>query len=104
MNMRYQRVLWRHANPDYPVDLYSECDDEGWETRKVEVFADGSMTFADQQTSTGDTLLGEVPVPSIEEIARDPEFQPTTISKEEFEVVWQKARATRQSRPLRKAQ
>jgi hypothetical protein len=102
--MRYQRVRWQHTYTDEPVDLYSESDDEGWETRKVEVFADGSMTLADDQTSTGNTFLAEVPMPAMEEIARDPQFQPSPITREEFEVVWQKARAARQPRPLRKAQ
>ena len=101
--MRYQRVLWRHSFPTEPVVLYSECDDQGWEVRKVEVFADGTMTFAGEQESTGSTGLGEVPVPPLAEIAKDPQFEPTAITKEEFEVIWDKARQPYQRR-LKKAQ
>src|SRR5262249_25192281 len=35
------RVEWRHDSPDDPVVLYSELDAERWETRKVDVYADG---------------------------------------------------------------
>jgi hypothetical protein len=102
--MRYLRVLWHHDFPDDPVELYSECDDNGWELRKVDVFADGTMTFASEQESTGTTALGEVPVPPLAEIGLNPEFEPMAISKEEFEKVWEKAHQAHPRRPLRKAQ
>jgi hypothetical protein len=90
--MRYIHVQWLHSFPNEPVDLYSELDDVGWETRKLEVFRDGTVGFASRTESTGDTDLGEIPVPPLEEIAADPQFRPTLIAKEEFERLWAKRR------------
>lgn len=68
--------------------LYSELDELRWEIRKVEVFADGHMQFASAEASTGDTRLAEKPIPALEEIAKDSQFAPAEITKEEFESVW----------------
>lgn len=35
--------------PDEPVMLYSELNDDMWETRKVEVYADGRSDFANSE-------------------------------------------------------
>ena len=88
---RYQKVLWKHEFADEPVILFSEVADFGIETRKVEVFRDGHTQFADSSTSTGDTLLSERPLPSVEEIEDQAEFSLTEIAQEEFEQVWQRA-------------
>ena len=88
--MRYLRVQWIHPDADEPIELYSELDDEGWETRKVELFRDGTLGFAESIESAGTTELGETPLPSLEEIAANPEFRPTWIPKEEFERAWSK--------------
>jgi hypothetical protein len=87
----YLRVRWKHSRPDTPVVLYSELDEDRWEVRKIEVFADGRMTHAEGRSATGDTRLGEVPVPSIEQITSDPEFEPEAITRAEFDAVWDKA-------------
>ena len=91
--MRYIRVQWIHQHPDEPVEMYSELDEAGWETRKVEVFRDGTIGFASSSEAGGLTELGEGPLPSLEEIASDPEFRPMQISKDEFEGVWAKRRS-----------
>lgn len=88
---RYHKVLWEHEFPDEPVILYSEVADFGIETRKVEVFRDGHSQFADSFRSTGDTLLSEGPLPSVEEIEDQPEFSLSEIEQGEFEQVWQLA-------------
>jgi len=88
--MRYIAVHWHHNNPEYPVELYSEIDDEGWEQRKVEIFADGHLDYADKVDESGSTWLGIEPVPSLAEIAADPEFTPREISKTEFEDLWKR--------------
>jgi hypothetical protein len=90
--MRYVKVRWIHASPDYPETLYSELDQDMWEIRKVEVYADGRMDFADNDRRSGNTKLGIVPHPSLEEIATDPQFKPMLISAEEFESIWNHAR------------
>ena len=89
--MRYIAVQWHQKNPDYPITLYSEIDDAGWEQRKVEVFADGRRDYADKSQQTGSTQLGLAVIPSLTEIAADPQFSPREIQREEFEMLWQTA-------------
>lgn len=89
--MTYLKVLWKHENAEYPVVLYSELANDRSEVRKVESFLDGSLCYAYDGGTTGTTALGQVPVPSIDEISSDDEFEPMEISKSEFEEVWGKA-------------
>ena len=89
--MNYIKVKWIHSFPDMPVWMYIELDEERWEQRKVEVFADGHIGYADDESATEPTGLGEDPVPSITEISADSQFLPEEITKEEFEIMWSKA-------------
>ena len=91
--MKYVKVRWIHTSSDQPVMLYSELNDESWELRKVEVYADGRADFADREDQSGSTKLGIKPLPPLEEIAADPEFEPIVISAEEFEAAWESAKA-----------
>jgi hypothetical protein len=92
--MKYIRVKWKHTNPDEPVWLFSEVDQDGNEQRKLECFRNGFCDFASVDNSTGTTKLSTGPLPEMEKIARDPEFEPVEITKEEFETVWNKRRFT----------
>jgi hypothetical protein len=89
--MSFLVVQWHHTNPEDPIWLYSELNDERREIRKVEVFADGLHDWAEGERSTGAAQLSTQPVPPFEEIALQPDFTPCEISREEFEVVWRKA-------------
>jgi hypothetical protein len=89
--MRYIKVLWRHSHPDEPVTLFSELDEESWETRKVEIYRNGRADYADSQHAVGSTMLGLEPVPPLSEIAKDPQFEPLEISHSEFEEIWKAA-------------
>ncbi|MEV8389977.1 MULTISPECIES: DUF6881 domain-containing protein [unclassified Streptomyces] len=86
--MRYLKVLWCHELPDEPVELYSELNDAGYEIRKVEIYRDGRRDFADGESFSGTTMLGEGALPSLEEIAGQDEFSPSVIEAAEFERVW----------------
>jgi hypothetical protein len=88
--MRYIRVRWLRSSPAEPAELYSEIDDAGRETRKVELFADGTAGFAGAGEAAGSTELGESPIPPLVTIASDPQFKPEEIGKEEFEKLWTK--------------
>ena len=88
--MRYLRVEWVHFHPDEPVEIYSEINDAGWETRKVEFFPDGSVGFASSTEGMGSTMLSLEPLPALEEIASDPQFKPVEISQQDFEKAWEK--------------
>lgn len=86
--VRYIHVRWFHDHPDEPVDLYSELTDHGWEVRKVDLFRDGSATFASQTSRSGTSRLGETPIPSLAELNADPQFHGEDIEEGEFEQVW----------------
>lgn len=91
--MTYLKVKWIHATSYRPVFIYSELDDERWELRKVEIFPDGRMLYADPEVEFEETGLSTMSYPSLEEIAADPEFEPEVISKVEFEKIWAMATA-----------
>jgi len=89
--MRYQEVRWLHELVDEPVVLYSEVDDEGVERRKVEGFRGGRLDLADEVRETGSTTLSEGPMPPLDAINAQVEFEGRPITKEEFEAVWRRA-------------
>lgn len=90
--MEYIKVLWVHNHVDEPLWIYCELDENRMETRKVEVFADGTTGSADKVKEYGGSQLGYEPVPSLEEIAQDPQFIPSLIDANEFEEIWRKSR------------
>jgi hypothetical protein len=90
--MKYIRVKWKHTNPDEPVWLFSELDKEGRELRKIECFKNGFCDYATPTESTGSAMLHSRPLPDLSVIARDPEFEPVEIPRDEFEKVWKTRR------------
>ena len=86
---QYIKVDWIHSNPEDPVVLYSELDQEQWERRKVEVYASGVMDYADSHSATGTTRLSIEPIPPLEELSQ--EFKAQYLDATEFEQVWSMA-------------
>ena len=91
--MRYQRVSWLHDSREFPVVLFSEVDDDCWDVRKVDEYADGHCDLASATIETGNTTLGEARIPPLSGINEDPQFEGAEITEEEFEVAWGKAKA-----------
>lgn len=89
--MNYIKVSWIHDFPNEPVELYMELDDESWERRKVEVYADGRCDFAYVLGRSGTTRLSECQIPPLSEIALDPQFRPEIIPASTFEALWSTA-------------
>lgn len=87
----YLHVAWAYHDPKMPVDIYSELDDERWETRKVEAFADGRLQFSDGVDSTGGTGLSEVPMPTVDEINPKTGLISDLIDEAAFEEMWRRA-------------
>jgi hypothetical protein len=92
--MRYSRLKWSHSSPTEPVEILSEHDDDGWERRKIEVFADGSVCYASESESVGGSKLSLIPRPPDEEVASEPEFSVVEMTQVDFEVAWNQARRT----------
>jgi len=91
--MEYFTAYWYHtAGNEEPRTFYSEIDNNRFETRKIEIYEDGSFGMAGDDFSFGGTELGDMSVPPIEEIDGDTEFSASIISAEEFEAVWAKYR------------
>jgi hypothetical protein len=86
--MKYIRLKWNHTNPDEPVWIFSELDPDGKEVRKIECFRNGFCDVATAAGSSGSAALMTLPLPDMSVLARDPEFTPQEISKEDFEEVW----------------
>ncbi|HEY3606926.1 MAG TPA: hypothetical protein VGL06_05470 [Pseudonocardiaceae bacterium] len=86
--MKYQHVKWRHDLPHQPTDIYTELDDDRWETRKVEVFADGRIQYSDGTDSTGATDLGEVRSPTPQEAPDSAVLTTIAIDEPTFEHMW----------------
>lgn len=59
--MEYIDVQWLHEDAGFPVRMISELDDERWETRKLEFYADGRVGMADRSLELLGTRLGLAP-------------------------------------------
>jgi hypothetical protein len=86
--MEYIDVTWMHAFELEPRRLVSELDRDRVEIRKLEFFANGTVGFASVDVTARGTLLGERPVPELDEINRDPQFQGRAITRNAFEELW----------------
>jgi hypothetical protein len=86
--MRYIKVDWEHDVPNDPITIFSELDSDLWEHRKIEVFRDGHLGYADKDEEFGGSMLGIEPWPDLATLGQEPEFAIEDISKEEFENRW----------------
>ena len=85
----YIRSEWIHDFADEPRFIYSELDDERYETRKVEVFKNGRTTRASTEDLKRDRMaLADQPIPTLEEVQEYREFHDEEISAAEFEELW----------------
>ncbi|WP_327097062.1 hypothetical protein OIE68_45595 [Nocardia vinacea] len=91
--MRYVKVTWHHDFDDEPVEYFHEVGDDNWETRRVQVYRDGHLEWADETHETATAGVAEIPIAPIEEIAAQPEFDAEEISQDQFERQWSQARA-----------
>lgn len=88
--MRYIDVEWLHADAETPVRIVSEIGADGYESRKIEFYADGRIAHATETTASGDTELGDQLVPSIEHINAQGEFRGAEIDAAFFEELWRR--------------
>lgn len=86
--MTYIKIRWGHDFPDEPILLFSELDADRYEVRKVYVFRDGLLGFADKNKHSNNTELSICAIPPMAKIESEPEFQSFATDKAEFEEVW----------------
>lgn len=88
--MKYIKVKWMHNFLEEPIYIYSEFDDNYCETRKIEIYANGTFGYANKEVAFNGSILSEKRIPTIDEIAKDSQFVPKKIKKEEFESMYKK--------------
>ncbi|HVM99538.1 MAG TPA: hypothetical protein VMT68_04915 [Caulobacteraceae bacterium] len=93
--MRYLRIEWRCDDLACPTLLLSECDEDGWERRKIEIYRDGRSDRASEGAAEGGAILSLEPIPDVAEINRDRQFVASEISAAEFEAAWTGGAASR---------
>ena len=81
-------MLWMHDSLSEPTRLVSELNQHRMEVRKLEFFRDGTVGFASIDVSSHGTRLGEMEVPSLEEINQNSEFRGASITEQAFEELW----------------
>jgi len=91
--MRYSKLIWRHGSPTEPTLILSEHDAHGWEHRKIEIFADGSVAFASSSETVGGAKLSEIRCPRDDEVLSS-DMSIVEMTADEFEREWESARRT----------
>lgn len=96
--MWWVEVRALEGDPSLPVRYFSEVGPDGLEVRRVEVFANGSMSFAGLfaglPASCGDTVLSPVPLATPDEVSLVPGFEASRLSRQAFDEVWWSACAS----------
>ena len=81
------QVTWHHDLVGEPVEIISEID-SGIERRKIEVYRDGKVGFADSIREVRGSILSEGIMPTLEETNAQDEFTGKYITESEFEELW----------------
>ena len=89
--MDYWKVEWHHDFTEEPIVLFSEIGEDGYETRKIQLYRDGRLLKADEAHENGTIGLSEIPVGDIADVAAQAEFSAWVISKSDFYEVWDQA-------------
>lgn len=89
--MRYVKVTWNHDFDDEPTIYFHEVGDDNWETRRVQVYRDGHLEWADESHETATAGLAEIEIAPIDQISSQPEFEAAEVSQAEFEFQWSAA-------------
>lgn len=82
--MIYVKIDWHHDCPEDPICYYMELDEEGYDVRRLELFADGHYEFWDKKTPFA---LSDCSCFPLEEISAQEEFSLDKLSKIQFEEI-----------------
>jgi len=87
--MKYLKVRWLHNIKEDPVIFYYELDNFDNEIKKIEIYVDGSVGYADDKFQLNGSIISECKISTFDEIAKQKEFIPENITKEEFYQIYQ---------------
>jgi hypothetical protein len=90
--MEYIKILWKHLEKNYPRQIYVQLNDQRYEVRKVEIYEDDRIAYADGNAENG-AFLSPEPYTSLDEFNSSngiDEVFATVISAEEFEQAWRR--------------
>lgn len=87
--MRYFSSIWIHDNIEDPILFASEVGDDQYEIRKIEIWIDGRVGWADTSNHSANTRLGKAEVPSTNEINQGKEFIAKDITNIDFDRFWE---------------
>ncbi len=85
--MEYIKFFWKYIDEETPVLLFYEVDvdEERYATRMIEVYKNRTIK---KITEEGVRFITEAPVPTVDEINMDMDFFACTITREEFEELY----------------
>ncbi len=93
-DMEYILVIWAQSSFEDPVVMYYEVNDQRETIRQVELYPDLTLGFASESHSYKSFITNEHPVPTIDNICSEPNLTAFQITQQQFENVWNKARAS----------
>ena len=83
--MLYYKTIWNHRNDCDPIIMYSEIDEERYETKRLDIYYNGHVAYFDNRTPLE---LGEAPYPSdFDAINATGQFDVSEISVIDFENI-----------------
>ena len=85
--IKHNLVFWFHQNVNDPIAFISEWGEDQFEVRRIEIYQTGKT----RRLENNSNALSEVPYSELEGINSDPncwEFLQESISKDYFELIW----------------
>lgn len=80
--MKYYRTYWKQKHSEFPIWIFSEINKDRFDTRRLEVFEDGSAKYFDKLTPF-DVGVSQYPE-NVDEVNND-ELYLKEITLEDFE-------------------
>jgi len=81
------KVVWNHDvdEPTDPIEIWYEIEKEQWAIRGFELFYDGAICKLNRKGLSAQ-------IPTLEELEDIKDFDGYSISKQDFEEMWNKAK------------
>ena len=85
--MIYVKVVWHHDvdEPTDPIEIWYEIEKDQWAIRGFELFYDGTICKLNSMGLSAQ-------IPTLEELEDIKDFDGYSISKQDFEEMWNKAK------------